>query len=246
MQKGVHEGHRERMREKIRKGGIGAFQQHEVLEYLLYSFVPRKDTNEIAHALIDRFSSLSGVLNASEDDLAKVNGMTQNAALFLATLPDVFRAYVDGVNSDGVARQDLSGIGRARNFMCSRLFGLNQEHLCVAALDAHDKLIKCEIIEQGSGDAVRMDVRKLVDFALRTGASAMLIAHNHPSGNILPSQKDVTMTQEAMSTLSGIGVELQDHLIFAGSEYYSFEENGTMEKIKSIQEGLREGIAFYE
>ena len=231
----VHDGHRACMRDKIRKGGLGSFQQHEILEYLLFSFVPRKDTNEIAHALIDKFSSLSGVLNASEEDLEKVSGMTQNAALFLATLPDVFRAYVDGVNSDGANRQDLSGRGKARNFMCARLFGLNQEHVCVAALDAHDKLIKCEIIEQGSGDSVRLDVRKIV-----------VIAHNHPSGNLLPSQKDVNMTQEAMTTLSGIGVELQDHLIFSGSEYYSFEERGTMEKIKNIQEGLKEGIAFYE
>lgn len=180
---GVHDGHRARMRDRIRKGGIGSFQQHEILEYLLFSFVPRKDTNEIAHALIDRFSSLSGVLNASEEDLAKVSGMTQNAALFLATLPDVFRAYVDGVNNDSSSRQDLSGRG---------------------------------------------------------------IAHNHPSGNLLPSQKDVNMTQEAMSTLSGIGVELQDHLIFSGSEYYSFEERGTIDKIKNLQEGLKEGIAFYE
>ncbi len=116
----VHDGHRARMRDKIRKGGLGSFQQHEILEYLLFSFVPRKDTNEIAHALIDKFSSLSGVLNASEEDLEKVSGMTQNAALFLATLPDVFRAYVDGVNSDGANRQDLSGRGKARNFMCAQ------------------------------------------------------------------------------------------------------------------------------
>lgn len=122
---GIHDGHRARMRDRIRKGGIGSFQQHEILEYLLFSFVPRKDTNEIAHALIDRFSSLSGVLNASEEDLAKVSGMTQNAALFLATLPDVFRAYVDGVNNDSSSRQDLSGRGIARNFLCARLFGLN-------------------------------------------------------------------------------------------------------------------------
>lgn len=165
----VHDGHRARMRDKIRKGGLGSFQQHEILEYLLFSFVPRKDTNEIAHALIDKFSSLSGVLNASEEDLEKVSGMTQNAALFLATLPDVFRAYVDGVNSDGANRQDLSGRGKARNFMCARLFGLNQEHVCVAALDAHDKLIKCEIIEQGSGDSVRLDVRKNRRFRAQNG-----------------------------------------------------------------------------
>ena len=221
-------------------------QPHEILEYLLFPFVPRKDTKEIAHALIDGFSSFGGVLNASEEDLIKVSGMTENAALFLANLPDVFRVYVDDVNKDGANRQDLSGRGKARNFLCARLFGLNQEHVCVAALDAHDKLIKCEIIEQGSGDSVRLDVRKIVDFALRTGASAMLIAHNHPSGSVSPSQKDINMTQEAAATLAGIGVDLHDHLVFSGTDYYSFEENGAMAKIKHIQQDLKEGIAFYE
>lgn len=172
--------------------------------------------------------------------------MTENAALFLANLSDVFRVYVDDVNKDGANRQDLSGRGKARNFLCARLFGLNQEHVCVAALDAHDKLIKCEIIEQGSGDSVRLDVRKIVDFALRTGASAMLLAHNHPSGSVSPSQKDINMTQEAASTLAGIGVDLHDHLVFSGTDYYSFEENGAMAKIKHIQQDLKEGIAFYE
>ena len=217
----VHDGHRARMRDKIRKGGLGSFQQHEILEYLLFSFVPRKDTNEIAHALIDKFSSLSGVLNASEEDLEKVSGMTQNAALFLATLPDVFRAYVDGVNSDGANRQDLSGRGKARNFMCARLFGLNQEHVCVAALDAHDKLIKCEIIEQGSGDSVRLDVRKIVDFALKTGASAILIAHNHPSGDPTASVQDKILTDELMRLGATLGVEVLDHLIVAGDKWTS-------------------------
>lgn len=246
MASSVHDGHRSRMRDRIRKSGLCSMPPHEILEYLLYPFVPRKDTNEIAHALIDRFSSFSGVLNASEDELEQVSGMTKNAALFLASLPDVFRVYVDGVSNDGANRRDLSGRGKARNFMCARLFGLNQENVCVAALDAHDKLIKCEIIEQGSGDSVRLDVRKIVNFALRTGASAILIAHNHPGGNLLPSQKDLNMTQEAAVTLAGIGVELQDHLIFSGKDYFSFEERGAMTKIKNIQQELKEGIAFYE
>ena len=134
--KNVHDGHRERVRDKIRKGGLPSFQQHEVLEYLLFPFIPRKDTNEIAHALIDKFSSFAGVLNASERDLKSVSGMTDNAALFLSKLPEIMKLYVNDVNSD-LDREDLSGRGKARNFLCGQLFGLNQEHVCVAALDAH-------------------------------------------------------------------------------------------------------------
>ncbi len=242
----VHDGHRERMRQKIRNGGLVTFQPHEILEYLLFPFVPRKDTNEIAHALIDKFSSFSGVLNAKEEELLSVRGMTENAALFLATLPDVFRVYVEDVSRTGANRKDLAGRGVARSFLCSKLFGYNQEQVCVAALDAHDKLLKCEVIDRGSGDSVRLDVRKIVDLALRTGASAIIIAHNHPSGNVFPSQMDVDLTREVMNTLTGIGVTLQDHLIFSGTDCYSFEENGTMIKIQNLQKGLKEGIAFYE
>lgn len=242
--KNVHDGHRERVRDKIRKGGLPSFQQHEVLEYLLFSFIPRKDTNEIAHALIDKFSSFAGVLNASERDLKSVNGMTDNAAFFLSKLPEIMKLYVNDVNSD-LVREDLSGRGKARNFLCGQLFGLNQEHVCVAALDAHSRLIKCEIIEQGSGDAVFFSVRKIVDFALSCGASYLLLAHNHPSGNTNPSEADYAMTKELYITLANIGIILQDHIIFGGSQYYSFEEHDELQEIQKLQKHLKEGTFYY-
>jgi len=242
--KNVHDGHRERVRDKIRKGGLPSFQQHEVLEYLLFPFVPRKDTNEIAHALIDKYSSFAGVLNASERDLKSVSGMTDNAALFLSKLPEIMKLYVNDVNSD-LVREDLSGRGNARNFLCGQLFGLNQEHVCVAALDAHCRLIKCEIIEQGSGSAVFFSVRKIVDFALSCGASNLLLAHNHPSGNTNPSDADRAMTKELYLTLANIGVNLQDHIIFGGSQYYSFEEHNEFKQIQNLQKVIKEGIYNY-
>lgn len=242
--KNVHDGHRERVRDKIRKGGLPSFQQHEVLEYLLFPFVPRKDTNEIAHELIDKYSSFAGVLNASERDLKSVSGMTDNAALFLSKLPEIMKLYVNDVNSD-LVREDLSGRGNARNFLCGQLFGLNQEHVCVAALDAHSRLIKCEIIEQGSGSAVFFSVRKIVDFALGCGASNLLLAHNHPSGNTNPSDADRAMTKELYLTLANIGVNLQDHIIFGGSQYYSFEEHNEFKQIQNLQKVIKEGIYNY-
>ena len=243
MKKQVHDGHRERMRDRIRKSGLSTLQEHEMLEYLLYAFVPRKDTNEIAHALIDRFGSFSGVLNADENRLCEVAGMTANAALFLCNLPDVFRAYIDDLEK---AKPSLKGRGVARTFMGNRLYGVKEEQLHVAALDAHDNLICCRCVANGSGDMVELNVRAVVDFALKNKASRILVAHNHPSKNVQPSQKDVEMTRELYITLSSVGVELQDHLIFCDSEYYSFEEQGKMEKIRNAKKCLKEGIQFYE
>lgn len=217
----IHDGHRERMRERIRRSGLSALQEHEMLEYILYAFIPRKDTNEIAHALIDKFGSFAGVLNADENRLAEVAGMTANAALFISALPDVFRAYIDDLDKQ---KPSLKGRGVARSYMGNRLYGVKEEQLHVAALDAHDNLICCRCISKGSGDAVELSVRAIVDFALNNKASGLLVAHNHPSGNVNPSQKDIEMTKELYITLSSVGVELQDHFIFCGSEYYSFEE----------------------
>lgn len=242
---GIHDGHRQRMRDRIRKSGLSSLQDHEVLEYLLFAFVPRKDTNEIAHALVKEFGSLANVLSADEEHLRKVHGMTDNAALFLASLPDVFRLYANGVNDD-LNRVDMSSREKARSYLGTKLYGLKEENVCVAALDAHDKLIKCEILSTGSGNTVALDVRAVMDFVLKTSACNIIISHNHPSGNVDPSQADVDLTRELLFTLSGIGVGVRDHFIFSGSLYYSFDENGLIEKIKNIQNGLKEGMLYYD
>ncbi len=238
-----HDGHRQRMRERILQTGISSLQPHEVLEYLLYSFIPRKDTNEIAHALIAKFGSLSGVLNASVSRLKEVSGMTMNAAIFLNTLPDVFRHYVVELNAP---RQSLKGRGVVRNFLGSKLYGVKEEQLLVCALDAHDGLIVCDNIAKGNGNSVIMSVRDILDIALSTKATSIIIAHNHPSGKVKPSQNDVDMTLELYLALSSVSVALQDHIIFSGDNYYSFEENGLLNRIKTANSSLKEGIMYYE
>lgn len=243
MTKQVHDGHRERMRDRIRRSDLSALQDHEILEYILYAFVPRKDTNEIAHALIERFGSFSGVLNADESALREVDGMTANASLFISVLPDVFRKYVE---DNDKARQSLKGRGVARDFVGNKLYGKRVEQVFAVALDAHDGVINSRLLSSGSADAVELKVRAVVDFALKNHASNILIAHNHPSGNISPSQKDVEVTREVFDTLSALGITLEDHLIFSGKDYYSFEENGLLEKIKTANNCLKEGITFYE
>lgn len=243
MAKQVHEGHRERMRARIRNGGISNLEEHEILEYILYAFVPRKDTNEIAHALIDKFGSLAGVLNADEKRLAEVAGMTQNASLFIACLPEILRCYMLSCEKE---RQSLKGRGDIRKFLGNKLYGLREEELYAIALDSRSGIIDARNLAKGSADAVELNVRAVVDFALKNKASSIIVAHNHPSGNPAPSQKDIDITQELYGTLSALGISLLDHYIFSGTKYYSFEENGMLEKIKHIKNCLKEGINFYE
>ncbi len=241
----MHDGHRQRMRQRVAKNGLSSLQAHEVLEYLLYSFVPRKDTNPVAHALIKTFGSLAGVFNAAKEDLQKVSGVTENAALFLSSVPELCRLYLEGqMASDG--QLVLSGRGAAREFMGNKLFGMREETAFVAAIDVHDKLICCEKMGIGSANAIALSVRQVAEFALRHHASAVLIAHNHPGGNVLPSQADVEFTFEVLDTLSNLGVVLQDHFIFCGGEYFSFEESGKLLSMKNVKTNLREGINYYD
>ena len=219
----IHDGHRDRIREKLLKAGIDGLQPHEVLEYLLFGFIPRKDTNAIAHELINAFGSFSGVLNTDIDRLMAVKGMTRNAAIFLNTLPKILTIYSDDSNK---TRQPISGRGVARTFMKTQVYGLGYEVIVIVALDGRDNLIRLERISKGTGKSVEIPIRDIMDFAIRTNASGIIIAHNHPSGNINPSASDISHTVEISRMLQNMNVKLQDHFIFSDNKYYSFEENG--------------------
>lgn len=239
----VHANHRERMRDRIRESGLSSLQEHEVLEYILYGCVPQKNTNFLAHELIETFGSLSAVLNADEEHLFRVKDMTKNAALFLTELPEVFRLYTIDMEK---RKEDIGGRGNARSFLQKKMFGCRVEEVYVAGLDAQDKLIKFEKLSSGSGNSVAVGVREVVDFAMRTKACGIILAHNHPSGNMKPSQNDMLLTRELMFTLESLDIALQDHYIFCDNQSYSFDENGYMDLLrKEKTKVLKDGLLFY-
>ena len=219
----VHDGHRDRLREKIVSAGIESLQPHEILEFLLFAFIPRKDTNAIAHELINTFGSFADVLSTDVDRLMAVKGMTKNAAIFLNSLPDVLRVYS---NDRAKEKISLAGRGVARDFMKAKLFGKEIEQVYMVAVDAKDNFIRMEKLASDDGVAVSVPVREIADFALRTGACGILLAHNHPSGDLSPSADDLALTLKIRDMLKNISVTLQDHFIFSDRKYYSFEENG--------------------
>lgn len=239
----VHDGHRQRMRQRVLKNGASSLQQHEILEFLLYPFIPRRDTNVIAHALIDQFGNLAGVLNAAPQRLADVKGMTESAAIYLTSLPDVFRIYLDLTS---VSPDKTVGRGDVRVVLGNKLLGYSDEVVCVAAIDSHGKVLGCELLSMGKADSVSLTVRQVVDFALRLHATGIALAHNHPSGEVAPSAQDIQLTYDIFCTLEGIGVKLQDHYIFSGVNYYSFDEMGKLGSMILHKQNLKEGINYYD
>ena len=221
----VHDGHRQRKKEQFRMHGLDAFADHEVLELLLYYAIPRRDTNPVAHRLMERFGSLDGVFSATVEELEEVEGMGKNAATLLALWMPLYRR----VRTKPTAKEViLNSTEQAGRYFMDLFFGMRREELYEACLDAKGKLLACSRIAEGSVDAVNINTRRLVENALKCGASAVILAHNHPSGIALPSPDDNTTTLALWDALRAVGIPLIDHIIVADEDYVSLRDNGLL------------------
>lgn len=226
----MHDDHRQRMRARIEKNGILSLQDHEILEYLLYPFVPRKDTNPIAHKLIDKFGSFRAVLGADAKALKTVHNMTDKAALFLSTLSDIARKFCA---DEGEEREKVDTYERAVNYLSAQLKNCENEKIVAIFIDQNGRLKhKCEL-GTGTETDCRLQVNELVMLTQNFRCNYVYIAHNHPHGMARPSFSDVEFTKWAVAALEVLGVRLLDHIIIAGDEVYSFKKDGDLERFKS-------------
>ena len=220
---GIHDGHREKMRQRFMTGGLDAFADHEILELLLYYAIPRRDTNPIAHALMERYGSLPAVLAAPMEDLKRTEGIGESAAVLLHLVPQVCRrARLAQVGEDQV----LNSSERAGAYLLECFDGESREVIYQLCLDRKGKLLACKRLGEGSVAPADLDVRRLVENAILTGASAVILAHNHPSGVALPSDGDYTATMRVRAALNAIGIELADHIIVADGDFVSMADSG--------------------
>ena len=220
---GIHDGHREKMRQRFLKSGLDAFADHEALELLLYYAIPRRDTNPIAHALMERYGSLSAVLAATVEDLKKVEGVGESAAILLKLAPQLYRK---AKMSDAEQETILSSVERVGAYLLERFAGEKNEVVYQLCLDRKGKLLVCKKLGEGGVTSADLDIRRLVENALLTGASAVVLAHNHPSGVALPSRDDYAATDRAKTALAVVGVALTDHIIVADGDFVSMADSG--------------------
>ena len=220
---GIHDGHREKMRQRFLKSGLDAFADHEALELLLYYAIPRKDTNPIAHALMERYGSLSAVLTAPVEDLKKVEGVGESAAILLKLAPQLYRK---ARLSDAEQETVLSSVERVGAYLLERFAGGKNEVVYQLCLDRTGKLLACKKLGEGGVASADLDIRRLVENALLTGASSVVLAHNHPSGVALPSRDDYAATDRAKTALAVVGVALTDHIIVADGDFVSMADSG--------------------
>lgn len=223
---GIHDGHRDRMRARFLRGGLGSFAPHEALELLLFYAIPQKDTNGLAHALMDRYGSLSAVLNAPVEDLVTVDGIREKTAVLLHLVPQLWEL----ARMEETLRQEvvLDSSDRAGRFLADRLAGEKTEVIYLLCLDAGCGLIYCERLEEGSANRAHLSVRRVVESAILHAANRVILGHNHPGGSPAPSPEDIGTTEQVRAALNAIDVVLDDHIIVAGERFASMRQLGCL------------------
>lgn len=227
----LHTGHRKRLRMRFLKEGLDDFEDHQVLELLLFQAIARLDTNPLAHRLMQRFGSLSAVLEADPKDLASVEGVGENAAAFLSMIPQVTRRYFhDRVKH---SRKPLNTSEAAAEYLVPLMAGRPEEVFYVICLDSRLRVLYPALISEGTVKDALVHPRHVAEAAVRHKAASVILAHNHPAGSVKPSAYDHKLTRNLVQALGGINVQVVDHIIVAGELIYSFSREGTLPVFES-------------
>ena len=215
----MHKEHRSRMKDRFLAEGIDSFEPHEILELLLYYSIPQKDTNELAHTLIDRFGKLSAVFDAPYDDLLSVPGVSEHTATLIKLIPALSRRYALEKNSK-ILLATVEDVGK---FLCARFLGVTEETVLLVLLDNKFRLIECVKVHEGSVNSSAITMRKLVELALFKRASFAYLAHNHPGGIAIPSSDDIYTTKQAARAFDLIEIKLLGHIVVAGDTFTNID-----------------------
>lgn len=219
----MHEGHRERLRERYRKAGLSALAEHEVLELLLMYAIPRRNTNDIAHRLLERFGSLRNVFQARAEELALVDGIGEYAAVLLSLQGDVIRNYAEKERQKGKLR--VASPADAVGYVLRLTGGEPYENVYLMNLDKNKRLLRTEKLFSGTLTEVPLYPRLIVEAALRSRAHSVILVHNHPSGDPTPSESDATATGAVKSALNSIDIAFFDHLVVGHDCVYSYSRD---------------------
>jgi DNA repair protein RadC len=214
------------LRERFLTEGLDNFEDHQVLELILFQAIPRSDTNPVAHRLMQRFGSLSAVLEADPKDLAVVEGVGTKAAAFLSVIPQVTRRYfLDRIKH---TRKPLNTSEAAAEYLVPLMAGRSEEVFYVICLDSRLRVLYPVLISEGTVKDALVHPRHVVEAAVRHKAASVILAHNHPAGTVRPSHHDHAITRRLVQALGGIDIKVVDHVIVAGDQFYSFTREGKM------------------
>ncbi|NLK17155.1 MAG: DNA repair protein RadC [Clostridiales bacterium] len=225
----LHSSHRKRLKNRFLQEGLESFEDHQVLELALFFAIPRKDTNPIAHRLLRRFGSLASVLNAPISELVKVEGMGEHAAIFLKMQHGLLLKYQASFYQQ---KLNLSSHKECMKLVHERMKYLNHEEFHVLCLDSSMRLINYLPMFKGTVNSATVNLREVTSKVLELDSSAIVMAHNHPSGVAYPSPEDLSLTESLLTALKYQDVEVLDHLICTSTNCYSMLKDNKIFELK--------------
>lgn len=220
-----HKGHRERLKTKYRRAGLEAFHDYEAVELLLCYAIPQGDVKKRARALLEAFGSIRGILDADPADLEKVSGIGPHSAVLLKLIKDLCALYLWQQAGE---KPQITCTSELVNYCKTALGGLKDEQFRVIFLDAQNRIIDEETIQEGIVNQAVVYPRKVLENALKRKASAIILLHNHPSGHIRPSDADIRLTRTIQETAKVLDILVHDHIIIGENRFFSFREEGMM------------------
>jgi DNA repair protein RadC len=222
-----YQGHRERLRERFLKSGFAGMADHEVVEILLTLAIPRKDVKERAKALLARFGNLKGIFDAPLEELRAIHGIGSVAPTAFRIIREAANLYLQ---QKAESETSLASPEMLYEFWRSRLGGLKDEVFEVAYLDSGYRLLRdgVERLEEGTIDRATVYPRRVMEAALRKGVAAIALAHNHPNGNVQPSEQDKLLTRALVLAAEAVQLKIVDHLIVSADEVFSFRKAGML------------------
>jgi DNA repair protein RadC len=217
--------HRRRLKDRFIKAGLESFADYEVLEFLLTFSIAQKDVKPIAKELIERFKSFQGVLDAPLEAVTSVPGIGEHSALLIK----LAKACSDYYLRRKLRRSSvISSPGDLLNYCKSAMAGQSDEQFRIIYLNAKNEVLDDELLQEGTVDQSAVYPRKIIERALQQKAVALILVHNHPSGNPDPSPHDRHLTTMLIQLSESLGLKIHDHIIIGRNDYFSFRESGCM------------------
>lgn len=225
MEENIHKNHRRRMLGKIMKTEDMSLLEHELLEVLLFYVIPRKETNSLAHRILNTFGSIGAAAEANVEDLMKVRGLGRRTAEYLTVLGKFGRVYSNICHQQ--IEYDLNSRA-ARIYLNSLFHNSEREQVYILCIDSRKRIVKRLLLFEGTFETVDMDLKDMIRSALLCDAAGVVCVHNHPSGYAKASHADKVSVKKMEAAFEAVGIEFIDSLISAGGKIYSMAEDRTI------------------
>lgn len=235
MGENLHTGHRQRLKERYRVGGLASLEEHERLELLLFYAIPRCDTNATAHRLLNVFGSIPAILDAPLEEIERVQGVGRGSGTFFRLLRDLYAGYeMRNQEPQPIIKKPVD----AAQILMKLYTDWHTEKVTILLMNHQNRLIHAGVLNANQPDWVNVDIRAIVQMAFNYEADKIILGHNHPSGDVRPSHADLQNNSTMEHNLARVGINMVDHIILYNREFYSLAEHGEMVFLNSKNDAI--------